>query len=157
MKINNTLEFVFNQERDSAINRQRELEHEIELLKERLDASQRAWSATKRELDERESRFSAADREIRDRAMVVRNVETQYRSFKETIASLLSDSFHSIEPTEEMIRDRLTNLTLAIRDKTAVSRLAYSYNTLFVGGFKHAILYINKNQSLNTSLFYSST
>jgi len=91
------------------------------MLKERLDASQRAWSATKRELDERESRFSSADRENRDRAMMVRNVESKYITFKDTLSQILSDSFHAIEPNEEIIRDRVSNMVLQLRDKTAVS------------------------------------
>jgi hypothetical protein len=101
------------------------------MLKERLDASQRAWSSTKRELDERESRFSLADRENRDRSMMLRNIETTYLSFKETLSQLLSDDYHSIEPSEELIRDRVANFALQIRDKTAVSKISTSQISAF--------------------------
>ena len=101
--------------------RERELEHEITMLKERLDASQRAWSSTKRELDDKESHFVSADRGNRDQAAMLRNIETKYLSFKETLSQLLSDDYHSIEPSEELIRDRVANMALLIRDKTGVS------------------------------------
>lgn len=38
---------------------------EIEVLKERLDASQRAWSSTKRELEEKSRVYSSLDLELR--------------------------------------------------------------------------------------------
>lgn len=52
------------QERDNAFAARHELEREVELMKERLDANQRVLEATKAELDLRENRLSALDREV---------------------------------------------------------------------------------------------
>ena len=56
--------FFFFQERDNAFAARHELEREVELMKERLDANQRVLEATKAELDLRENRLSALDREV---------------------------------------------------------------------------------------------
>ena len=48
-----------------------EMEHEVSVLRERLDANQRAWDATRSELEERESRHSRMDLKIREFEMQV--------------------------------------------------------------------------------------
>lgn len=106
-------------ERDNAMARQRELEQELEHQRERLDSIQRAWAASKRELDDRDVKFSTLDREIREHSVHARNNEVALRTFKETLAAILSDDFHRVEPYEEQIRDRVKMLSLADRDRTA--------------------------------------
>lgn len=59
----NISHFLF-QERDNALGSRRDMEREIVLLKERLDANQRALDATKAELDLRENRLTTLDREV---------------------------------------------------------------------------------------------
>ncbi|XP_013406676.1 coiled-coil domain-containing protein 170 [Lingula anatina] len=104
-------------ERDNAIMSKRELEQEIKLLKERLDASQRAWNATRHELDEREKRLSHLDREARESSFSVRNYQTQYNAFRETLASILSDAFRTVPPSEDSIKDKIGQLLAANKDK----------------------------------------
>ena len=109
------------QDHETAVSRERELLREIDILKERLDASQRAWNATRTELEERESRFSRHDAQVREYETSCRTMEQTSRAFKEQLAGLLSDSFTSVEPYEEQIRERVTALVRANSDKTAVS------------------------------------
>jgi len=93
------------------------LEAELEQIKDRLEASQRAWSAMRRELEDRKSQRSVeADRERLSTA-----VEAQAKAFKECLARMLSDGCVTVEPYEEIIRERLQDLILSTQQKSAVS------------------------------------
>ena len=89
----------------------------MESLRDRLDASQRAWSAMRRELDEHKSQRTA---EI-DRERLVVAAEQQTKVFKECLARMLSDAGRTVEPYEETIRERVQAIILEVQDKTAVS------------------------------------
>lgn len=110
------------QERDGALSRQTELQREVEELRERLDASQRAWTTMRRDLDER--------RACHDPTQISRSIEGQYRAFKDTLATLLSDGYCTVEPLEEPIRDRVHSLVLSLRDKNAVCAICGSLNPI---------------------------
>ncbi len=114
----------------------REMEREISLLKERLDSTQRAWSSTKRELEERDMRFTSIDRELKEHSLNARNSEVAFRNFKETLANLLSDEFHRLEPYEEPIRERIQAMCLAVRDKSAVSQCRDPGKRIPMEGYK---------------------
>ena len=62
-----------------AISRQRDLEREIDILKERLDASQRAWNATRTELEEREARFGRSESQLKEFEIQTRTVDQSFR------------------------------------------------------------------------------
>lgn len=53
------------QEREAADIGRKEAQRECDILRERLDASQRAWNATKRELEDKTRVYSSFDRELR--------------------------------------------------------------------------------------------
>ena len=57
------MQFCF-QERDNAHSARMDMKREIALLKERLDANDRALDATKAELEHRERRMSTLDKEV---------------------------------------------------------------------------------------------
>jgi len=103
------------------VGRQKELESELESVKDRLDASQRAWSAMRRELEEQKSQRAV---EI-DRERFVSAVETQAKSFKECLSRLLSDGRVTVEPYEEMITQRLQEIILTLQQKSAVRTQLY--------------------------------
>ncbi len=67
-------------------------------------------------------RFTSIDRELKEHSLNARNSEVAFRNFKETLANLLSDEFHRLEPYEEPIRERIQAMCLAVRDKSAVSQ-----------------------------------
>jgi len=95
-------------DRDNSLARQRELEREIELLKERLDASQAGWA---------EARSSLEDRE----RQAVECGDARLQAFQRSLAELLSDSCVIVDATEDRILQRIRELLYDIRDKTAVS------------------------------------
>ena len=105
------------------------MRREIDMLKERLDSSQKAWQATRRELDERESRFLSAESKAKETELLVRNSDFQLRSFKEQLAGLLSDHSLQIEPFEEQIRERVRSLMTDYKDRLGVSDTSCSMLT----------------------------
>ncbi|XP_059161028.1 coiled-coil domain-containing protein 170-like [Physella acuta] len=116
------------QERDNAMAARKDLEREIELLKERLDASHRALDATKNELQLKESRFHSLDRNYRETAHTVKTASTQFDLFREQIANLLSTSYNNIVPSEECIKETVRRLAterkeLGLRQEEYESRI----------------------------------
>ena len=107
-------------ERDNAEAKQRELQRELDNLNERMEASQRAWTATKRELAQYEGRYSHLDREVHNKSIVAQNAESQYRNFKELLARMLCDGACVVEPYEEQIREQVQRLLTAVHDRSAV-------------------------------------
>ncbi|KAH9514836.1 hypothetical protein Btru_023757 [Bulinus truncatus] len=97
-------------ERDNALAARRDLEREIDLLKERLEASHRALEATKNELQLKENRFSSLDRDLREKAHNVRSASTQFDLFREQLSNLLSSADLSVVPTEENIKETVRRL-----------------------------------------------
>ncbi|ELU12895.1 hypothetical protein CAPTEDRAFT_173947 [Capitella teleta] len=107
------------QEREDARSQAHAYQREIELLKERLDASNHSWQVTRRELEEKEARYSDNDTRLRDHELAVRNAESAFKGFKQLMADILSDSVVSVEPYEECIRDRAKWLAHSVKDKSA--------------------------------------
>ena len=105
--------------------RETELRREIDMLKERLESSQRAWQATRRELEDKETRFYSVESKAKENELFVRNSEMQLRSFKEQLAGLLSDPSFVVEPNEEQIRERIRSFTTYYKDRLAVSFVTY--------------------------------
>ena len=97
--------------------RQKELEGEVETLKERLEASQRAWSAMRKELAQEKSQRTA---EV-DRDRLSMAAEQQARSFKDCLATMLSDGVVVVEPYEEQIRQSVEATIISLHQRTAVS------------------------------------
>jgi len=88
--------------------RQRELEREVELLKDRLDASQAGWAAARSNLEDRDRQAAECD-------------VAQLQAFHHSLAQMLSDSCTVVEADEDHIMQRLRELLHTIRDKTVVS------------------------------------
>jgi len=88
--------------------RQRELEREVELLKERLDASQTGWAAARSNLEDRERQAAECD-------------ASQLQTFLCSLAHMLSDSCVVVEANENHITQKLHELLHALHDKTTVS------------------------------------
>jgi len=119
------------QERDSAVARLSQLHRENEELRERLDSTQRAWSTMCRDQDERRTSFHDTNRfthsheshgrPFKDPMQTIHGTQMQDRAFKDALATMLSDGYCTVEPFEEMIKERVHNLVIAVRDKNAVS------------------------------------
>ena len=55
-----------------------------------------------------------------DRDRLTAAVEQQAKSFKECLSTMLSDSCVSVEPYEEVIRDRVQQMLVSLQQKNAV-------------------------------------
>ena len=115
-------------ERDNAEAKQRELQRELDNLNERMEASQRAWTATKRELAQYEGRYTHLDREVHNKSIVAQNAESQYRNFKELLARMLCDGACVVEPYEEQIREQVQRLLTAVHDRSSVGVIQITTN-----------------------------
>jgi len=107
--------FLFFKERDASLLKLREAEREIDLLKDRLEASQTGWSDARRQLEEKVCRCEHHGGRHGVVGAVITNV------FLEALAHLLSDSRNFVEPNEERIKERVRDLVHAVQDKNAVS------------------------------------
>ena len=102
--------------------RQKELETEIDSLKDRLESSQRAWTAMRRELDEHKTHRTLEQ----DRDRLSAAVDCQAKAFKDCLARMLSDGCVSVQPYEEHIRERVHSIIIALQEKTAVRYFNFS-------------------------------
>ncbi|XP_041353054.1 coiled-coil domain-containing protein 170-like [Gigantopelta aegis] len=97
-------------ERDNALAGKRDMEREIDIMKERLNATQRSLEATQQELELRQGRLSHLDREVRETSHNVHSTATQYSLFREQIAALLSNAYTAVHPSEDSIKDAVRNM-----------------------------------------------
>ncbi|KAK6183719.1 hypothetical protein SNE40_011145 [Patella caerulea] len=98
-------------ERDNALAAKRDMEREVDVVKERLEANQRALDATRNELELREGRLNHLDREYRETANNTRSTSSQFNLFKEQLAGMLSNGYTSVSPSEEMIKEAVLALS----------------------------------------------
>ena len=124
----------FQQERDVERSARHELEREIEILKERLQGSQRAMDAIRSELSMRDSRISELERDIRTNVHSVHTHSTQLTMFREQLANLLSD-YDGSYGSEDDIRRKIENIVLMNRDFRGVS-----LRTSVLRKFTHKVL-----------------
>ncbi|XP_025105886.1 coiled-coil domain-containing protein 170-like [Pomacea canaliculata] len=103
-------------ERDNALMSKRDVEREVELLKERLEANQRAMDATRAELELRDNRLSTLDREVRINSHNVHSAATAFSLFREQLANILSSAYETIEPTEEAIKQTAHRIASSYRE-----------------------------------------
>ncbi|XP_078000196.1 coiled-coil domain-containing protein 170-like isoform X2 [Glandiceps talaboti] len=106
-------------ERDSSILRRNELEREVQLLKERINANQRAWDSTRMELEQRDTRVTSMDRELKNHQYNAQVAMTTLKAFKESLATILSDSYFVCSDSEDAIKERVTQLQVKDHQKYA--------------------------------------
>lgn len=97
-----------------------ELLRENDLLKERLEQTTKAWTATRNELEDREGRLNKIDREHRERNYMAKSMESSLHSFKESLAHLLCDSYTNVQPTEDAIKEKVRELIGATLERKQV-------------------------------------
>ena len=97
------------------------MEREIEVMKERLDTTQRSLEATQQELELRQGRLSHLDREMRETSHSVHSTATQYSLFREQVASLLSNAYTTVHPSEDSIKDTIRNMVQSNKELEHVS------------------------------------
>ncbi|XP_022332635.2 coiled-coil domain-containing protein 170-like [Crassostrea virginica] len=97
-------------ERDTALTEKRNFEREMTMMKERLDANQRALEAARAELDLKQSRLSSLDREYRVNSEDIRKVHTEAHLFREQVASILSTVDERCDISSDFILNRIKTI-----------------------------------------------
>lgn len=101
-------------ERDRERAARKDIEMEIGMLKERLDASQRTIDAQRTELDMREGRLSSLQNELRTNSTLIHKSSSQFTMFRDQLAKVLGDVDSHCD--EEYIRRRIEDLVYTNRD-----------------------------------------
>ena len=114
------------QDRDNAIAARHDLEREVEVLRDRLEAGQRTIDATKEELALVTGRFASVERNYRESNLNTHTSEKQFTLFREQLANLLNVAFNDVVPTEECIKDCVGRITKDKRDIDRVSVVVFS-------------------------------
>ncbi|MGH0114379.1 UNVERIFIED_CONTAM: hypothetical protein FKN15_005780 [Acipenser sinensis] len=88
----------------------RSLEQENRALQERLEASRRAWEASKHELDSLEKWSKELDGSLRSNLCEAKSSQSLLQTFREELAALLSGRSGIVHPTEEAIKERIQEI-----------------------------------------------
>ncbi|XP_066279979.1 coiled-coil domain-containing protein 170-like isoform X2 [Branchiostoma lanceolatum] len=110
-------------DREEAIRSKEALVRENQLLRERIESSEKAWKSTRDELEHREGRVQTMDEKLRTSQYTAKAAQTQLDTFKQAIASLLSDGHHIVHEREDDIKDRIRAIMGSSRDKQAESEM----------------------------------
>lgn len=97
-------------ERDTAITEKRNMEREMTMMRERLDANMRALDAARAELDLKQTRLSSLDREYRVNSEDIRKVHTEAHLFREQVASVLSTYDERCDISSDFILNRIKTI-----------------------------------------------
>lgn len=97
-------------ERDTAITEKRNMEREMTMMRERLDANMRALEAARAELDLKQTRLSSLDREYRVNSEDIRKVHTEAHLFREQVASILSTYDERCDISSDFILNRIKTI-----------------------------------------------
>ncbi|XP_033632699.1 coiled-coil domain-containing protein 170-like isoform X1 [Asterias rubens] len=114
----------FRLERDAALQIRNELERENSLLKERMNASRRAWDSTQHELNDHENKMTSLGKEAKELKYEADVAKSELKSFRESLALLLSrgNSLSSCDTREDSIKERIKQLQIdASENSTHVS------------------------------------
>ncbi len=109
------------QEKDAALHERIEFERENQLLKDRLDANKRAWENTRYELDEHHSKMSTISQDNKTLQFEAQVAKSEFKSFKEALAELLSGDGIECDPREDDIKERVKHYRMTSRENNVVS------------------------------------
>ncbi|XP_076442383.1 coiled-coil domain-containing protein 170-like [Babylonia areolata] len=103
-------------EREEAQMARTELEREVQLLKERLEGSEKLHDATKSELVLRESRLNALEQEIRQSSHSVHSTSAAFESHRRQLVEVLRTVFEEVDGSDQGLMEAVRKLTLDIRE-----------------------------------------
>ncbi|XP_075718986.1 coiled-coil domain-containing protein 170 isoform X2 [Rhinoderma darwinii] len=95
---------------ESVIDAKQALEKEIKILTDRLNASHRAWEASKQELNQVKKSTTALDVTLKSNLGEAKVAKSLHESFKEELAAALSRDSVTMKPKEEAILERIRDL-----------------------------------------------
>ncbi|XP_068088099.1 coiled-coil domain-containing protein 170 isoform X2 [Hyperolius riggenbachi] len=105
---------------ESVSDAKRVLEKETVMLKDKLDALQRAWEASKQELHLMKKNSSELDVTLKTSLGEAKATQSLHTSFKDELAAALSDDFVPVNPKEDAILDRIHDLWKKLESKKIV-------------------------------------
>lgn len=96
------------------------LEKEIEVLKERTNSIQTAWTSTKAEMEKREAALNEHTANFKKQEYESLYAKNCFTAFKEQVANLLSDGVVKVESNEEQIKEKIQLLMKSSKDRGLV-------------------------------------
>lgn len=106
----------------SAVEERTALESKAKLFQERLLAVQRAWDASKQELNQLRKSCQQLDVSVKASRDAAAASRSQNSCFREKLAALLSSRFDIPEPTEDAVLERIRELGMQEESQKRVSR-----------------------------------
>ncbi|KAL8611121.1 hypothetical protein ACOMHN_064411 [Nucella lapillus] len=103
-------------DRENAVKARMEMEREVDMLKERLDAGQRMLDATNAELQLRGDRLASVEHEMRVSSHSVHSSATAFQLFREQLANLLGTTYELIDPSEECLKEAVRKLAVDAKE-----------------------------------------
>ncbi|XP_012982229.1 coiled-coil domain-containing protein 170 isoform X4 [Mesocricetus auratus] len=101
-----------------AVDARTALEKEAKLFQERLLAAQRAWDASKQELNQLRKNYQQLDLSLKAGRDAAAAFQSQNSSFREKLAKLLCSGLDAAGPTEDVILERIRDLGIQEESKT---------------------------------------
>ncbi|CAK8692866.1 unnamed protein product [Clavelina lepadiformis] len=112
----NTLE-RFRKERDDALLDKDSMSRELDILKERILANDKTWASSREELTQTATKASMLSEDLK-RLEYERSLATnEFRTFRESMAKILSDPYVEVEAREDAIKDRIRELAASERER----------------------------------------
>lgn len=90
------------------------------------------WSNRKQELEEREARLSHLSKEFKTIEFDSQVAKTELKSFKESLALLLSEGTSNCQPHDDVIKERIKALQIASRENNTVSYTVINFSSCFI-------------------------
>lgn len=97
-------------ERDSATQKLRETDLELQQVKDNLKHSQEAWSSTRDKLSEQEIRLHKYDKMVQSKEQSYHKADIKLKHFRRQLAEILSDIDVSVDEKEEDILQRIRSI-----------------------------------------------
>ncbi len=88
-----------------------------------MDASRRAWDSTRHELNDHENKMTSLGKEAKELRYEADVATSEFKSFKETLALLLSrgnNSLSQCDTREDSIKERIKNLQVDASENSTV-------------------------------------
>uniref|UniRef100_A0A914X7A4 Uncharacterized protein n=1 Tax=Plectus sambesii TaxID=2011161 RepID=A0A914X7A4_9BILA len=112
---------IIKDERDAAIRNQDRLQEELKKMEERMERSREAWESAQHELRQHQMKVGELDSTLRQKDLHTQAANTEFRAFKETLATLLSENYSLLPPTEDAIKERIRHLMMNKQDINRVT------------------------------------
>lgn len=112
---------IIKQERDVAMQYQDNMKTELRRMEERLLRTREEWENAQYEIRQQQAKLAEAESVLKKHELGQYAASTEFKAFKETIATLLNDGYTIVSSTEDAIKDRIRSLMMRKQDIDKVS------------------------------------